>query len=486
MANHLAAETSPYLLQHAENPVDWYPWGDDALALARAQDKPILLSIGYSACHWCHVMAHESFEDEGIAALMNRLFVNIKVDREERPDLDHVYQAAHQILTERAGGWPLTMFLMPDGTPFFGGTYFPKAARYGLPGFPQILERVAEAYHAERGKIAQQNRALAAALARSLPEAAPGVTLSMRPVDALAAALASGFDPVNGGFGGAPKFPHPCELDFLLRRSQARGDARVLEIVTTTLTRMACGGIHDQIGGGFCRYSVDGHWSIPHFEKMLYDNALLLRLYADAWLVTRDPLYAAVAARTAHWVLREMQSPEGGYYASLDADSGHEEGAFYLWTREELRAALPAGSRALAERHWGLGEPPNFEGHAWNPTAAEPLERICADLGIGLEEGGRALEEARGLLLAARERRNRPGRDEKILTGWNALMIEAMTHAGVVFRNPQWLDSAGRALEFVRATLWREGRLLATCRDGRARLDACLDDHAFLLAALIE
>ncbi|PIV71977.1 MAG: thioredoxin domain-containing protein, partial [Rhodocyclales bacterium CG17_big_fil_post_rev_8_21_14_2_50_68_7] len=270
MANHLAAETSPYLLQHAENPVDWYPWGDDALALARAQDKPILLSIGYSACHWCHVMAHESFEDEGIAALMNRLFVNIKVDREERPDLDHVYQAAHQILTERAGGWPLTMFLMPDGTPFFGGTYFPKAARYGLPGFPQILERVAEAYHAERGKIAQQNRALAAALARSLPEAAPGVTLSMRPVDALAAALASGFDPVNGGFGGAPKFPHPCELDFLLRRSQARGDARVLEIVTTTLTRMACGGIHDQIGGGFCRYSVDGHWSIPHFEKMLY------------------------------------------------------------------------------------------------------------------------------------------------------------------------------------------------------------------------
>ncbi|GAB4169957.1 MAG: thioredoxin domain-containing protein [Rhodocyclaceae bacterium] len=486
MANLLAGQTSPYLLQHAGNPVDWHPWGARALELAREQDKPILLSIGYSACHWCHVMARESFEDAAVAALMNRLYINIKVDREERPDLDHIYQSAHQVLTQRAGGWPLTMFLMPDGTPFFGGTYFPRSPRYGLPGFPEILERVAAAYHGRRREIAQQNRALAAALARTLPDAAADAPFSDRPIERLAGALASGFDPVHGGFGGAPKFPHPCELDFLLRRSRSRADERPAAIVTATLARMAEGGIHDQLGGGFFRYSVDERWAIPHFEKMLYDNALLLRLYADAWLVTRDPLFAATAGRTAGWVMREMQSGEGGYWSSLDADSGHEEGAFYLWTPDELRGVLSDDTFSLAQRHWGLAGPPNFENRRWHLAVSEPLGAICADLGIAAQDGGRRIEEARAQLLAVRDRRVRPGCDDKILTSWNALMIEAMTHAGVVFRRPDWLASAGRALDFVRGTMYRNGRLLATCRGARARLDAYLDDHAFLLAALIE
>ncbi len=487
MANRLAQETSPYLRQHSDNPVDWYPWGEEALALARSRDAPILLSIGYSACHWCHVMAHESFEDAGVAAAMNRHFVNIKVDREERPDLDQIYQSAHQVLTQRAGGWPLTLFLTPDGMPFFAGTYFPKSPRYGLPGFADLLERIARAYRERRTEIVEQNQALAAALSSMLPGgAAQPCVLTDEPLAAMAQALHAGFDATHGGFGGAPKFAHPCELDFLLRRSHECADERSAAMVTATLTAMAQGGLYDQIGGGFFRYSVDDRWSIPHFEKMLYDNGLLLRLYADAWLVTRDPLYAGVVERTAGWVMREMTSPEGGYYSSLDADSEHEEGRFYLWTPGEVRALLPAGEYAAAARHWGLDRPANFEGRLWHLHVAEPLDELCAAAGLDPREGGRLVGTARERLFAARERRVRPGRDDKILTSWNALMIHGMAHAATVFGRADWLACARSALDFLRTTMFGTGRLLASYKDGRAHLNAYLDDHAFLLAALIE
>ncbi|HLQ01811.1 MAG TPA: DUF255 domain-containing protein, partial [Burkholderiales bacterium] len=324
MPNRLARETSPYLQQHAHNPVDWHAWGEEALERARREDKPILLSVGYSACHWCHVMAHESFEDPGVAEVMNRLFVNVKVDREERPDLDQIYQLAHQMLAQRPGGWPLTMFLTPDGAPFFGGTYFPKEPRYNLPGFPQLLERVASIYRDQREEIGRQNETLLATFERMHPGApAHHSELTAEPIDAALRSLKTSFDSRYGGFGGAPKFPHPAELEFCLRRSAAAGDGAAGRVATYTLERMALGGIYDQIGGGFSRYSVDAGWQIPHFEKMLYDNGPLLCLYSDAWTVTKNPLFARVAGETAAWAMREMQSPEGGYYSSLDADSEH-------------------------------------------------------------------------------------------------------------------------------------------------------------------
>jgi uncharacterized protein YyaL (SSP411 family) len=358
--NHLQGETSPYLLQHAANPVDWYPWGDEALARARREDKPILLSIGYSACHWCHVMAHESFEDEAVARLMNDLFVNIKVDREERPDLDQIYQTAHAMLTQRSGGWPLTMFLTPSQEPFFGGTYFPKSSRYGLTGFADLLPRVAAAYREQGSAIAEQNARLKAALALTNPEAPDANTALPSEAPRIAfAALARAFDPAWGGFGSAPKFPHATDLELCLRRFALRGDQSALEIGTTTLSRMAEGGIHDQLGGGFCRYSVDAEWSIPHFEKMLYDNAALLALYADAWRATGESAFANAAKGIVRWMLSEMRSPEGGFHSSLDADSEHEEGKFYVWIADEVRATLDAEEWPVASRHWGLDGPPN-------------------------------------------------------------------------------------------------------------------------------
>ena len=487
MTNRLAGETSPYLLQHAGNPVDWYPWSDEALARAKAEDKPILLSIGYSACHWCHVMAHESFEDEGVAALMNDLFVNIKVDREERPDLDQIYQTAHAMLTQRSGGWPLTMFLTPEQAPFFGGTYFPKASRYGLAGFADLLPRIAAAYREQSAAIAEQNARLKAALALTNPDAQDAH--AALPVDApkLAfAGLARSFDPVHGGFGGAPKFPHPFELGFCLRRYAARGDKSALEIVAITLARMADGGIHDQLGGGFCRYSVDAEWTIPHFEKMLYDNAALLAVYADAWRATGETALARAARGIAAWALRDMRAPEGAFYSSLDADSEHEEGKFYVWTPEGVERLVAPEEWAVVRRHWGLDRPPNFEHAAWHLRVAVPLVEVARELGISSQAAETRLEQARAKLFAARERRVHPGRDDKVLASWNALMIGALARAARVFDEAEWLAAAQRAADFLRSTLWREGRLLATYKDGRAHLNAYLDDHAYLLAALLE
>jgi len=470
MTNRLARETSPYLQQHAGNPVDWYAWGDEALARARAEDKPILLSVGYSACHWCHVMAHESFEDPAVAEVMNRHYVNIKVDREERPDLDQIYQTAHQMLAQRGGGWPLTMFLAPDGTPFWGGTYFPKAARYGLPGFVEILERIAAVWREQRPAIGEQGEQLRLAFSRLQPRAPlHGAALDAEPVRAALDALRASFDPQHGGFGGAPKFPHPTDLELCLRQGETG-------IATTTLARMCEGGIYDQLGGGFCRYSVDAQWMIPHFEKMLYDNGPLLALLADAWLVTRNALFARCAEDTAGWILREMQSPEGGYFSSLDADSEHEEGKYYVWEANKVRALLTREEWEAVAPHYGLDSRPNFEEQHWHLRAVQPLRAGAEPL----------LASARNKLFAAREQRVRPGRDEKVLVSWNALAMRGLAHAGRVFGRQDWIDSARRALDFVRSRMWRDGRLFATYKDGKAHLHAYLDDYAYLMAALLE
>jgi uncharacterized protein YyaL (SSP411 family) len=487
MPNRLAGETSPYLLQHAENPVDWYPWGDEALTRAKREDKPILLSIGYSACHWCHVMAHESFEDPDVAALMNAEFVNVKVDREERPDLDQIYQAAQAMLTRRTGGWPLTMFLTPDQAPFFGGTYFPKETRYGLIGFPDLLRRVASAYREQGSAIADQNQRLAAALALTNPDPPEaGTALPEAAPDMAYAALDRIFDPVDGGFGGAPKFPHTMELELCLRRYAAKSDAQALQIVTRSLERMAAGGIQDQVGGGFCRYSVDAQWTIPHFEKMLYDNAALLALYADGWRAVRDPAFERAARCIVSWVLREMRSAEGAFHSSLDADSEHEEGKFYVWTPEAVETLLAADEWRVARRHWGLDGPPNFEHAAWHLRIAAPLDAVANEIGMTVGDAEHLIESARAKLFAARERRVHPGRDDKVLGSWNALMSGAMARAARVFAEPSWCDAARGSIDFVRRSLWNGGRLLATCKNGRAHLNAYLDDHAYLLAALIE
>ena len=489
--NHLAGETSPYLLQHLHNPVDWHPWGPEALTLARDLDRPILLSIGYSACHWCHVMAHECFEDEEVARVMNELFVNIKVDREERPDLDRIYQAAHGLLNQRPGGWPLTVFLTPDDhIPFFCGTYFPKTPRHNLPGFVELMRRIYAFYRERRDDIRAQNAEVARALAQL---AAPPPAEGEPQAQVLGLArdqLAQQFDGRFGGFGAAPKFPHPTSLERLLRhwaRSRASGkaDDGALHMVEDSLTQMARGGLYDQLGGGFFRYSVDERWEIPHFEKMLYDNAALLGLYADAHAATGRPLFARVARETASWVMREMQAPEGGYHSALDADSEGEEGRFYIWDREQMRAILGERDYPLAVAHFGLDGPTNFEGR-WHLTARTSTTDLAKRFGLSATEADTRLADIRVRLFQARARRVPPGRDDKILTAWNALMIRGMARAARHLGETAWGESAEAAFDFLRRTHWREGRLLATSRDGQARLPAYLDDHAFLIDAALE
>jgi uncharacterized protein len=490
--NRLASETSPYLRQHAHNPVDWYPWGPEALERARTQDKPIHLSVGYHACHWCHVSAHESFEDEATARILNDNFINIKVDREERPDIDKIYQIAQQMLTQRSGGWPLTMFLTPDDQrPFFGGTYFPKEARFGLPAFKDILLRVAEYYREHRAELRNQNEALMAAFAQLEPEAAAtDIELTDEPLKACRAQHARSFDSHFGGFGGAPKFPHPQSLERLLRDWRATAhapepDLQALYMATFSLRRMAEGGINDQLRGGFCRYSVDAQWMIPHFEKMLYDNGALLAAYAEAALASGDAAYARIAAATAAWVIEEMQSPEGGYYSSLDADSEGHEGKFYVWDREAVRAALAGEEFAVFAPRFGLDRPANFEGQ-WHLYVAASLEEISKANNVAVAAAEALIASASAKLLNLRARRVRPARDDKTLASWNGLMIRGMALAARALGDERLEQSATRALGFVRGTLWRDGRLLATAMQAKAHLNAYLDDYAYLADAVLE
>ncbi len=487
MPNRLLHATSPYLRQHADNPVDWHIWDAAALTLAQQQDKPILLSIGYSACHWCHVMAHESFADPAIAAIMNKHFINIKVDREERPDLDKIYQAAHHLLAERPGGWPLTIFLSPqDQTPFFGGTYFPPVARHHLPGFGDLLQRIAEIYHTRKADIHKQNQALLHYL-RHLehPEASattpPGVALLSQGRQDLTQA----FDPVEGGLGQAPKFPHTGALDFLLREHALAPHPESVGHVIHSVRKMAWGGLYDHIGGGFYRYSVDDKWMIPHFEKMLYDNGPLLQLACDLWQLTGDAFYAQTARGVADWVLREMQAPQGGYYSSLDADSAGHEGGFYCWTPAEVRQHLDADSYALLAYLYGLDRRANFEGQ-WHLHGYHSLAAAAEHLHQPLPVLEAWLAEARRRLYAVRSQRVWPNQDDKILTAWNALMLQGLAVAARSLHEPRYLDSAQRALHYLQNTLWRDGRLLATAQGATASLMAYLDDYAFLLAALLE
>src|SRR6056297_567291 len=490
-SNRLADETSPYLLQHAHNPVDWHPWGPEALETAQETGRPILLSVGYSACHWCHVMAHESFEDEETAALMNELFVNVKVDREERPDIDRIYQIAHQLIAQRPGGWPLTMFLTPEEQlPFFGGTYFPKEPRHGMPAFRDVLERVAEYFRQNPEEVRRQGRQLADIFPRLEPEPAEGIVLDDTPLAKARESLAERFDERCGGFGAAPKFPHPPSLERLLRHWRASAgddepDVQALYMAALTLTRMAEGGLFDQLGGGFCRYSVDAQWLIPHFEKMLYDNGPLLALYAELGLAGGDAEMSRVAGETANWMLREMRAPGGGFYSSLDADSEGEEGRYYVWTPETAREAVGDEDFPLLAAHFGLEDAPNFEGR-WHLYVRRPVERLAEERGEDADALRLRIDRAREAMLGTRERRIRPGRDEKILTSWNALAVRGLAVAGRALARDDLIDAAADAAAFLRRELWRDGRLLATYKDRRARFPAYLDDHALLADALLE
>ena len=490
LRNHLVDETSPYLLQHADNPVEWYPWGEAALQRAKQENRPILLSIGYSACHWCHVMAHESFEDLGTAELMNELFVNIKVDREERPDLDKIYQVAQQMLTHGSGGWPLTMFLTPQQQPFFGGTYFPKEPRYGMPAFRDLLRRVAQYYREQGEEIATQNAQLQAALAAMVPPPGLGVVLDDSPLALARAALAKSFDAGFGGFTGAPKFPHSTSIERCMRQWYATSadtepDLKALYMASLTLTRMAEGGLYDQLGGGFARYSIDAAWMIPHFEKMLYDNGQLLCEYARAHLATGEALFAKIAHETADWVLRDMRSPAGSFYSSLDADSEGHEGKFYVWNRDEVQSLLTAREYNAFSARFGLDRSANFEGE-WHLHISASLDDIAAALNEPVQAVAADIESARSKLLKARNLRVWPARDEKTLCSWNALMIKSLGLASRVLGRPDLAEAAGTAVDFLRRHLWRDGRLLATYKDGRAHLPAYLDDYALLADALLE
>ena len=480
MPNHLLNETSPYLLQHAGNPVDWYPWGEEALQKAQAEGKPIFLSIGYSACHWCHVMAHESFEDERVAAILNEHFVSVKVDREERPDLDRIYMSAVQALTGH-GGWPMSVFLTPDGRPFYGGTYFPPTPRYGMPAFMDVLLAVADAWQNRRRELLDGSRQLVAAIEQqmAMSDSVKREDVKRETLDAAFDSLLRGFDWVHGGWGGAPKFPQPMTLEFLLRYHHTTSDSEALQMVTHTLDAMARGGMYDQLGGGFHRYSVDDHWTTPHFEKMLYDVAQLARVYLHAWQVTGDQFYRIIAEETLDYVVREMTcvgpTPDacGGFYATQDADSEGEEGKFFLWTPDEIRAMLGDEAERFM-RAYGVTARGNFEG------------KNILELKGSLEER-RALAQARRRLFEAREERVHPGRDDKVLTSWNGLMLAAFAEAARVLRREDYRQVAERNAGFLLGGLRTpEGRLVHTWKDGVARGNGYLEDYTHLIEGLIE
>jgi uncharacterized protein YyaL (SSP411 family) len=482
-ANRLARETSPYLLQHQHNPVDWYPWGPEAFARARAEDRPIFLSVGYSACHWCHVMERESFEDDAIAARMNEHFVNIKVDREERPDVDQIYMAAVQAMTGH-GGWPMSVFLTPDGRPFYGGTYFPPLDKHGMPGFPRILDAVAEAWRNRRDEIqagATQLTEELKSMGRLRPDRG---ALDASLLDNAFRRLAQSFDARHGGFGDAPKFPHPMDIRVLLRQYDRTGDAEALRMARLTLERMARGGIYDHLGGGFARYSTDARWLVPHFEKMLYDNALLASAYVEAYQVTHDEFFARVARETMDYVLERMTDPEGGVYATEDADSEGVEGKYYVWSLDEVQRVLgPKRAKAFASVY-DISAQGNWE-HANILNLPKPVEQAAAALNRDPAELARDLAEDRAKLRAVREARVPPGKDTKVLVAWNGLMIAAWAASSRALKDERYLDAARRAAGFILERMRApDGKLLHGYKDGQARFNAYLDDYACLIDGL--
>jgi hypothetical protein len=480
--NRLAAESSPYLLQHAKNPVDWYPWGDEAFACAREEDRPVILSVGYSACHWCHVMAHESFESPEIAALMNELFVSIKVDREERPDIDTIYMSAAQAMGVQ-GGWPLTVFLTPDGLPYFAGTYFPPLDRQGMRGFSTVLRAAADAYHSQKAEIGSMGqRVREAVVPQRLP--APGEPTPAL-LNAAAAALVAQTDRANGGFGAAPKFPHPQALDLLLRRYRATGDTALENAATRTLDAMARGGIHDQVGGGFHRYSVDARWSVPHFEKMLYDNALLAPVYLHAFQLTGRDDMLEVCTRTLDYMARELRLPDGAFAASQDADSPGGEGAFFVWSPAQLQAVLGADDGALAARMFGVVPSGNFEHGTTVLSMPYPLAQVARSLQIDETELHAQVESIRQRLHAARTARAAPARDIKVITAWNALAITAFAQAGAALTRDDYVDIARSCADFVLDHLVADGVVCRIWNGGAARIVGFLDDAANLGDALL-
>ncbi|RPI29046.1 MAG: thioredoxin domain-containing protein [Acidobacteria bacterium] len=482
-SNRLVHEASPYLRQHAHNPVDWYPWGEEALRAAKEQDKPILLSIGYSACHWCHVMEGESFENEEIAALMNELFINIKVDREERPDVDSIYMDYVQLATG-SGGWPLTVFLTPDQAPFFGGTYFPPRASHGRPGFPDLLKAVERAYRERRSEIESQVEAVRSSLEQTTQLTTTGKDPEVSALDQAFQNLSRQFDNNHGGFGGAPKFPGAMALGFLLRYHRRTGSARALEMVELSLQEMARGGIYDQLGGGFHRYSVDDAWLVPHFEKMLYDNALLVRLYGEAFQVTGNGFYRQILEETLNYVAREMVHPDGGFFSAQDADSEGVEGKFYVWSRDEVEQVLGAGDARVFSDYFDVTEIGNFENHNILHHRRE-LRPFAKELGVTSDELGQKLDSSRHKLFEARSRRIKPGLDDKILCAWNGLMLTSFAEAAFLLNNSRFLEIAEGNAEFLTSQLWRNGRLHRVWKDGQPRLNGYLEDYAFLIEGLI-
>lgn len=482
MSNHLIHETSPYLLQHAENPVDWYPWGEEAFEKARRENKPVLLSIGYSACHWCHVMAHESFENEEIAKLMNENFVNIKVDREERPDLDQIYMNAVQMMTHH-GGWPMTMFLTPDAVPFYGGTYFPPEDRYNMPGFPKVLIGVAEAYRDRQDDIRETGVSLVNELKRVSVSSGSDYPIEPELLDAAYAGIARSYDSINGGFGGAPKFPPAMTLEFLLRTHARTGNQEALEMVSHTCRKMANGGMYDQLGGGFHRYSTDARWLVPHFEKMLYDNALLSRVYLHYFQVSQELFARDTVEGILDYVLREMTHADGGFYSTQDADSEGQEGKFFVWSMGEIREAVGEDSARIFAAYYNLTDAGNFEGKNI-PNVTRSAEEVAKAVGISESELRVSLAESKRKLFELREQRVKPDRDEKILTAWNGLMMASFAEAGVVLDRPDYTDAARRNAVFVTANLQRDGSLLRTWKDGVAKFNGYLEDYAFLIEGL--